>query len=370
MTYRALDIDRQPDLLEAFLQLPFQVYRDDPHWVAPFTEQVRSRLGSSHPFAGFLEQRHFLVVKGGTPVARCSAYINHMVQIEGKPLGTLGQFESFDNPEAVRVLSERACTWLADKGVSTIWGPMDGSLWLNYRLMTKGFGDMPYYGEPYNAAYYPRLFEAMGFQPFKAWQSTYAMGEGIKAMADKTKPRYEKALELGYRFRTLDIKRFDDELKLLYRLVSLSFAGFTGFHPIGESDFLDLFGGIKAIADPRLVYFAHDPHGQVVGYSCVLPDLAPAVRQMRGQTHLWAKLRFFAARRPQAHIALYLGITPEEQAKRTGTGGALAHLTTSTAYASGLPLISALMAEGSFAASYSKDTTGRTHRYALYQRSL
>lgn len=370
MTYRALDIDRQPDLLETFLQLPHQVYRRDPHWVAPFTQQVRDRLGSGHPFKDFLEQRHFLVVKGDRPIARATAYINGQVRLDGRPLGMLGQFDGLDDAEAAKTLADRALTWLADKGVKAVWGPMDGSLWLNYRLMTEGFDRMPFYGEPYNAPYYPRLFEAMGFEPFKSWKSTFSTGDGIQAMAEKTKPRYDKAIALGYRFRTLDMKRFDDELKLLYGLISQSFSGFTGFHPISEAVFSELFRGLKAIADPRLIYFALDPEGVVVGYSCVLPDLAPAVGHMRGKTDLWAKVRFAVARRARAHIALYLGITPEEQAKRTGTGGALAYLTTSTSHASGLPLISALMAEGSFAANYGRESIDCTHRYALYARDL
>jgi len=357
--------------VEPFVRLAHDLYRGDRRWLPPFRAEMLRDLSSAHPFRPFLEQRNFLATRHGRPVARVSAFVNNRVTLEDGPLGTLGHFESVDDPAIAEALIDRACTWLRDRGVRTVWGPMNGSVWMSYRFMTGGFEDMPFQGEPYNRPSYPGLFEAAGFEVLKRWQSTFSEGEELRGMVEKTRPRFERALGEGYRFRPLELSRFEDEMATLHRLISDSFAGFLGFHPIEVSTFLELFGGLRALCVPDLIQFALDPDGAIVGYVCSLPDHPRALRALGGETHPLARLRFLLSRgRPAQHVTIYLGLVEAEQRRRSGLGGALAHLTTRSAHEAGVPLVSALMAEDSLARSYSHQRTNRVHTYALYSRSL
>ncbi len=365
----AFDSERR--YVEPFGQLAFRLYKGDRRWIPTFKDELVRDLSPEHPFRDFLDQRNFLITRRGKTVGRVSAFVNRRVQVDGAPLGTLGHFECEDEGAIAKALLDEACDWLRDQGVKTVWGPMNGSMWFPYRFMTKGFEDVPFYGEPYNLPYYPSLFEGAGFEVLKRWSSTFSSGEDLGGMVEKTRPRFDRACEEGYRFRPLDLARFEDDMALLHGLISESFAGFLGFHPIEPETFLALFGGLKPVCIPDLIQFAIGKDGEVVGYACTLPDYPNGVRAMGGETNLWAKLKFLANRgRPTSHITLYLGITADEMKRRSGAGGALAHLTTKRAHEDGVPLVSALMAEDSYARSYSHQRFARVHEYALYRRAI
>lgn len=366
-----LSFDRESGRVAEFLALPRRLYHGDPRWIPPFRETAEAAATGRHALAGLMEQRNFLAYRGPVPVARATAYINGEVTVDGGSLGTVGQFEGEDDPDAAAALLDEACFWLAARGAKTAWGPMNGSIWQPYRFMTSGFDDMPYYGEPYNKPYYPALFAHAGFEPLKQWTSVFTAGEATKAMADRTRPRYDQALAAGYRFRKLDLAHYRDDLLVLRQLISNSFAGFTGFHAISEEAFVALYGDLKAIALPELIQFLLGPGGDVVGYLCMLPDYPRGIRAMRGRNDLLGKLRFLLARgKPAAYVALYLGITAAEQGRRSGAGGALAHLGCHLAARDGATLVSALMAEGSYARAWSRGQKSVVHEYALYQRAL
>ncbi len=366
-----VSFDREPGRVAEFLALPWRLYREDPRWIPPFREAAEAAVEGRHALADLLEQRNFLAFRGPVTVGRATAYVNGAVSVDGGPLGTIGEFESAEDPDAANAIVDEACFWLASRGCKTVWGPMNGSIWQPYRFMTGGFEDVPYYGEPYNKPYYPALFEAAGFKPFKQWVSVFTQGEATRAMADRTRKRHDAALEAGYRFRRLDLKRYRDDLLLLRQLISDSFAGFTGFHPISEEAFMTLYGDLKAIALPELIQFLQGPGGEVVGYICMLPDYPQGIRAMDGRTDVLAKMRFLLARgRPTAYVALYLGVTAAEQGRRSGAGGALAHLGCHLAHRDGATLVSALMAEGSYARAWSSGQQSVAHEYALYQRAL
>ncbi len=370
--YQVISFDREPARIADFLAVPWHIYRDDPRWIPPFQQAAHDAALGRHPLARFWEQRHFLALRQGAIVARATAYLNGAIRTDAGPVGTVGQFESENDPDAARALLEACFDWLRNRGARTAWGPMNGSIWTPNRFMVKGFADVPFYGEPYNPPYYPHLFAFGGFEPLKRWNSVFTSAEVTRAMAEKTRERHASAHASGYRFRPLRPRKgFEADLLELRRLISDSFSGFTGFHPIPEDAFLALYGEMKAIAIPELVQFLLDPAGDVVGYLCMLPDYPRGIRAMRGKTDLAAKLRFLLRRgKPSAYVALYLGITKAEQARRSGAGGALAYMGCHLASRDGATLVSALMAEGSHARAWSRGQVATVHEYELYQKAL
>lgn len=356
---------------EAFMALPGRLYGGDRRWIPPFRKEEEAALSGDHPFRDFLTQRHFLALRDGKPVGRASAFVNPLITEDGAPLGTIGRFECEEDQEAATRLIDIALAWLGTEGVKMVWGPMNGTIWAPYRLMTQGFEAMPFYGEPYNKPYYPQLFEGAGFTAFKHWRSDIVLATDMRPIVAKTRLRYDKALGEGYMVRPLDMRRFDDELAILHLLITDSFAGFAGFHAISKEAFIRLYGGMKALALPDLIQFLHDPQGEVAGYMCILPDYPGAIRAMRGQTHLLAKLRFALAKRKPAHyVVLYLGVSKQEQARRGGAGGAIAYIGAHLIDRDQITLISALMAEDSFARSWTHGRQQSIREYALYKRSI
>jgi hypothetical protein len=133
--------------------------------------------------------------------------------------------------------------------------------------------------------------------------------------------KHRPALAAGYRLRRLDVGRFEEELRLLYRLSCAIFAGNFLYTEISEEEFLALYTGTRRLLDPDLVWFAHAPDGDAVGFLFAYPDLFRAVAAMRGKRGPLAILRFLLHRRTDAVDFKTLGVLPGH--RRSGLAAAL-----------------------------------------------
>ena len=60
-----------------FLRLPYQIYKDDPHWVAPLSSEVRRVLDPRrNPYFEEASLELFVCYEGTVPVARAAVVIN------------------------------------------------------------------------------------------------------------------------------------------------------------------------------------------------------------------------------------------------------------------------------------------------------
>lgn len=236
-----------PDL-EAFLGLPERVYRGDPFYIPG-----RGLHGA---------QRALVAFEDGEPAARVAAW-------RSSSIGILGLFEALDgHPEAVEKLFQEALRWLDRQ---TVVGPMDGDTWHRYRLNVGPFDELPFLFEPYNPPYYEALWTANGFSVLERYYSKRVDPAAVVAFLE------EKRNVTGYRLRSLDRSRLQDELRTVYELSRRIFDRNFLYSEISEEDFLRLYDGAERLIDPELVLFAHAPDGEAVGFLFAYPDRGGAV---------------------------------------------------------------------------------------------
>ncbi|HSS50231.1 MAG TPA: hypothetical protein VLX28_14935 [Thermoanaerobaculia bacterium] len=309
-----------PEALDAFLRLPAAVYRGDPGYNASPLGDVLASLKRPE-FDG--RQRALVALENGEPVARLVARVSPALRDEAeRPYGLVGFFEALpDQDEAVAGLFRRAIDWLRTQGVGAIVGPMDGDTWHRYRLNVGPFDRPPFLLEPYNPPGYERLWTAQGFTLLERY---YSKRVDPAAVVAHLASRCGEAVAAGYRLRSLDPRRFRDELRRIYELSRRIFARNFLYTEISEADFLDLYAGSRALVDPDLVWFAQSPTGEDVGFLFAYPDLFRAVAAMRGERGLMAKLRFQWHRREAGAVDFKtLGVLPEH--RRSGVAAALFH---------------------------------------------
>jgi hypothetical protein len=320
---------------KAFAGFCRDLYGGVSHWIPPLRKRLLAQFANDFSFYQKPDNRHrhFMVTRGGDILGHVSAFLNtDMRDAEGGPIGCLGFFECVDDYSAGERLFEHAVEWLRQRdGVKRIWGPVNFDIWHGYRLMTRGFDEKPFYGEPHNMPYYPDFFETFGFVARKTWCSLEASGRGIlESIIARHEPPYHRMVREGYRFEPLRTNE-PGELRALHALVSQSYHGFLGHTPIGFAEFDRLFGAHLRVADPRFLILAYDSRGRPAGFSVAYPDVADAVRAMRGRDDLLGKLRFQRRRNATNRVVYYMiGITPEEVEKRHGLGSAIAYHTVRT----------------------------------------
>jgi GNAT superfamily N-acetyltransferase len=268
MSIWILDVATDAGSLDAFLELPAEVYRDLPRSGAPSPSAVQARLLCER-FRG--ARRVLVALENGRPAARVVARISPTLRDEaGCPIGMLGEFEACPCPDAVATLFADARRWFERRGVRVIVGPMDGDTWHRYRINAGPFARAPFHREPFNPPYYADLWERAGFRATESYYSAYV--PDVTEALPKLGWMARRALGRGYRLRRLDKSRLHWELKAIHEISRELFRRHAFYTDISWWEFLALKRELVPLLDPDLVWFAEDWSGNTCGFLFAYPD--------------------------------------------------------------------------------------------------
>jgi GNAT superfamily N-acetyltransferase len=297
-----------------FLQLPWEIYRGDPHWVPPLRGNQRRLAGFAgrwpwgprrHPFYEQAECQTFLACRGATPCGRVAAILNHAHNAwYREQRGFFGFFDSADDPEAAHGLLSAVRDWLAERGVHLIRGPMNPSQNYEIGLLVEGFDSPPYFMMTYNRPYYGRLIERFGFR--KA-QDLYAFWGHVDMLDSLDKKlafiSQSSAERFNIRLRPLDKARFRREVELFLDIYNQSLSGTWGFVPLSQSETRYLAKMLKHLIVPELTVFA-EVDGKTVGSVFGLLDYNTRIREIDGRLFPFGFLRLIRDRRSIQRVRL------------------------------------------------------------------
>jgi len=295
VTLSILDALRDPAGRRAFFRLPELVYAGDPGYCATRPGDAVASL-ERRELAG--RQLALAAVAAGRPAARLVARLSPALRdASGRPYGMLGFVEALAGEtggEAAARLFAEGIAWLRAVGAGEIIGPMDGDTWHRHRLNVGPWDEEPFLLEPYNPPHYRGLWEGQGFAVLERYGSLRV--DDLPAVAAHLEPRRQQALAAGYRLRRLDMRRFREELGVLYRLSCAIFAGNFLYTEIPEDEFAALYVGARGLVDPDLAWIAEAPGGEAAGFLFAFPDRFREVAALRGGRGPGALLRYGAAR--------------------------------------------------------------------------
>jgi GNAT superfamily N-acetyltransferase len=299
-----------------FFNLPWDLYRGDPHWVPPIRVVQKELLNfKSHPFYDAADIRHFLALKGGRPVGRIAAIINHAHnRWYHEERGFFGFFESIDDEAVSTGLFDAARRWFADQGIDAIRGPVNPSLNYELGLLIDGFDDSPWFMMTYNKPYYARLVEAYGFR--KA-QDLYAFWGHLSMLEEVTRRLNSLSHSVLERFqlhcRPLDTKRFGEEIKTFLDIYNRSLVNTLGFVPMSDGEVKKQAAGMKLMIVPELTTVA-EVEGKPVGTMFALLDYNGRIKEMDGRLLPFGFLKLLRNRRAIRRVRLIsTNVLPEYQ---------------------------------------------------------
>jgi hypothetical protein len=282
-----IDLDNKRQVKD-FLDLPFHVYREIPQWVPPLEMDAQIVLQPRrYPFYRHSQAAFFLAYadEGGSVIGRIAVLDNRRYnEFNHENTAFFFLFECEDNPEAAQGLFEASIAWAQVRGLDKMIGPkgftpMDGG-----GLLVQGFAHRPAFGMPYNPAYYPKLLEAAGFEPYNETVSGY-LGTDIDfpTRIHELSARVQKRRGLHIaRYRTRrDLRALGFVLKDLY---NNSLGGTRENTPLTDEEVKVLANQLLWFADPRLVKIVMKDD-QPVGFLLAYPDVSAALQKNRGK--LW-----------------------------------------------------------------------------------
>jgi len=276
--------------LERFIRVPMRLNASDPNYIAPLIlERQESLSPKSNPFFEHADVQFWLAVRDGRDVGRISAQIDHLNPQTVDGVGHFGMIAAEDDAEVFAVLFRTAEDWLRAKGCKTAIGPVNLSTNEEVGLLVDGADTPPMFMMSHDARHTPGRIEGAGYGRAK---DIYAYV--CSAADDLPGPilrRIRKGPREGVKLRTLDMKRFDEEVHTLTGILNDAWSGNWGFTPTTEAETKALASTLKLVIDPRLTWFA-EVDGEPAGFMVLLPNVNEAIADLGGKLlpFGWAKL--------------------------------------------------------------------------------
>ena len=264
--------------LRRFVDLPWQIYNraDHPQWVPPLRIAVRDALDSkNNPFYREATRELFLALRNGKPVGRIAAIENRAHNdFHGDRVGFFGFFECKEDQEAPNALFAAAESWLRERRLDTIRGPVNPSTNHECGLLVDGFEQHPMIMTTWNPRYYSTLVDGAGFAKAKDLIAYHISIETEQpfVLPERYQRHAERAMQ-GNRltFRDIDIRDFDREVERCWEIYNEAWEKNWGFFPMSHDSFVHEAKVLKHIVWKNLAFIA-EVNGDPAGFLIVLPD--------------------------------------------------------------------------------------------------
>jgi hypothetical protein len=315
------------DHQKEFLLFPVRLYKNEPRWIRPLDKDIEAVFDRklNKAFRHGECTRWLLLDDAGKTIGRVSAFVNQKTVNKGndQPTGGMGFFECINNREAAFMLLDQCKTWLQEKGMEAMDGPINfGPRDRWWGLLIEGFEREPNYQSNYNFPYYKDFFEGYGFQVY-FYQLTF--GRKVK---DPLAPRLAEKAEIAardpnYSFRFIQKDEMARLPEYIHTVYNNAWANRSENPELSLAQSQLLVKQMKPIMDRRLIYFGFYKD-EPVSFFISLPELNQIFKYVNGKLDWKGKLIFLwhsIWKTNKKAFGILFGIVPEHQGK--GVDGAM-----------------------------------------------
>lgn len=304
--------------LAAFIDLPYKLYKNDPVWVAPLRDEQRGQFEPKrNPLLDHCEWQLFLLEDKGKYIGRIAAFIDVLaIDFWKERVGLFGYFECVQDAAGAQMLLEAARTWLLAKSCTSMRGPWS-FVSQEWGSVVEGFTPSPVVMAPYNPPYYNDYYAAFGLEKVKdllCWSISaaegYAIPERILRLTDAVQKRY------NVRIRQLNMKNYDEEVKIIIELANSTIIDNWGYSPVTEAEVQAMARDMKPVLQQKGVLFAEDASGKPIGFAITLPDVNVLLKGLNGHMFPFGFVKLLTGiQRLKRYRMFALGVIPEYQGK-------------------------------------------------------
>ena len=311
---------------KAFIDLPYRLYANDPHWVAPLKSEVAGQIDpAKNGWFSHAEAQLILAERQGRVVGRISAHLDTLAltmpaeQGFGPGVGFWGMFEAEDR-ETGDALIAAAEDWLRAKGMTRAIGPISLSIWEEPGLLVQGHDHSPTVMMGHHKPEYQGWIEGRGYTVAKELR-TYDLD-----ITGGFPPIVNRIIQSGERndkivIRRVDKSRFADEAAIILGILNDAWSDNWGFVPLTQPEIDDVGKKLKPIVYEDLIRIA-EIEGEPVAFMITLPDLNEPLKPLKGSLFPfgWLKLLMWL-RRPKARTMRVplMGVVKRLQSSRVAS---------------------------------------------------
>ncbi|HHL42718.1 MAG TPA: hypothetical protein ENJ42_03805 [Hellea balneolensis] len=309
--------------LKQFLAFPYDLYRNEPHWVAPLRFERAAQINpAKNPGLDGLTIQHFLARRGGEIVGRISAIKNqNHLDIYQDGAGHFGYFDAVNDEVVKTALLKRVEDWLLEQGLTKMVGPFNASINEEMGVLIDGFDTPPVLMMPFGRPDYQTTFESNGFTKavdvFAYWTDMHAGYPRPKI--DTTMTNYVKN-DPDIVLRPMRMNGFMDEVKLAMSIFNDAWSENWGFIPFSDAQIKHMANELKPLIIKDF-FWVCEYKGKPAAFILMVPNINEAIDDLDGKLlpFGWAKLihRLKIKGLKTARIPL-MGVRKEYQRSRAG----------------------------------------------------
>ncbi len=350
--YNIIEFTNQEEYKKEFLDLPKRLYKKKE--IMQNEDEERQILEEKHILSSYFEIHRFLTLDtNNKAVARAIVTF-----YKNDDSAYIGFFECVEDYELSKLFLKKIEDFIKRNGYKNIIGPLNCSFWIGYRFKVDNFGK-PYFGEPYNKSYYPKMFEESGYKAFENYTSNIYNKVSKSQQNIKFSSRLKKMEKMGYEFIEPTIDTFDVQLRHICRMILNIYSKFPAYKPINEEDFFEMYRDLKKIVDCSMIKLAYYK-GEMVGFFVAIPNYSNYINSKKYLRVIISKIL------KKEYILMYLGVEKEH----LGLGRALAESMKEQLKSNRATSIGALIKSGNANKVYFKELIAKEYHYVLYNKSL
>lgn len=288
----AIEPVERPADSDAFIRLPWAIYRSDPAWIPPLLLERREHLDQrKNPFFETADAQFWLARRGSRPVGRISAQVNRAYLARyDDATGHFGMLEAEDDAEVFQALLKTAEDWLRGRGLRRVRGPFNLSINEDCGLLVEGFQYPPSMLMGHARPYYAPRLEALGYRKAKDLICYhYDAAQDLPASAVHVLRKMDLSQSLTV--RPLDMARYEQDLAAIMDVFNDAWSQNWGFVPMSPSELRHMAKALKPIVRPQTIAIA-ELGGKPVAMAISLPNVNEAIADLNGRLlpFGWARL--------------------------------------------------------------------------------
>ncbi len=305
---------------QLFIKINALINGHDPNYIQPLNKDIEQVFdpAKNKTFKHGEVRRWILSDKTGKPIGRIAAFVNnkYVNKNDKGPVGGVGFFDCIHNQEAADMLLDVARSWLLQKGMVAMDGPINfGERDRWWGMVVSGF-DPPLYCMNYNPPYYQELWENYGFKNFFN-QICFALDVKDKLQSKFYQRHAEGSKIPGLRAEHIKKNQLDRFAKDFATVYNKAWAGHGGLKQLEEKVVRKMFNSMKPVLDERVCWFAYH-NDEPIAIWINLPDLNQWFKELKGKFGLLDKLKFLWLKKTKPcnkFVGLVFGVVPEWQGK-------------------------------------------------------
>ena len=295
MSYRVIKISTGKELND-FIELPFNIYRDDKLWVAPIRSELKRILNTKrNPYFRIASLDLFSCYIDGRIIARILLSVNEDYNRNSNTkTGFFGFFESFNDKNAVRCLLTELKKYCKDNGIMRLEGPFNPNLYSEIGMLCSSYDSPPTFFQTYNPEYYNTLLKENVFKVLDVLHTR--INPDSSGYLNK---KYGKTFEFNK--EDLAVRCFDNrnpakDLEILRDIYNDAFSENWHFTNVSKEEYLFVSKHLKLVTSPDMIKFV-EYKGEPVAVVHFALDVNPLLRKFKGKKSIIRYINFLLERK-------------------------------------------------------------------------